>query len=186
MQYEPDSLFWHWQCQKHIKIRSVLHSCPQQKAQQSNINYHGDKQTVTNVDQLLPFKDRLWGWDSVFLKFHDSDLIHRWKYLKINLTKGYSECMLSRWHPENKSSFTLISWDTDFYFIPVLNHALMYFYFFSPQFFSFAVVFLDFTFQDAWIICNGLFEEDSKNEGKSLGWWMILLGNAFSVEVGKR
>lgn len=46
----------------------------------------------------------------------------------------------------------------------------MYLYSSATTFVSFAVVFLDFTFQGAWIICDELFGDTvSKNEGKILG-----------------
>lgn len=60
----------------------------------------------------------------------------------------------------------------------------MYLYSSATTFVSFAVVFLDFTVQGAWIICDELFGDTvSKNEGKILGRWMVLLGKAFSVEA---
>lgn len=64
---------------------------------------------------------------------------------------------------------------------------VLYLYSTATNFVSFAVVFLDFTFQDAWIICDELFGDTvSKNEGKILGWWMVLLGKASSAEVENR
>ena len=38
---------------RHIKIRKIFHSCPQQKAQHGGVNYHGGEQTLMHTGQLL-------------------------------------------------------------------------------------------------------------------------------------
>lgn len=64
----------------------------------------------------------------------------------------------------------------DSYFILFLNYGLMCVYFSASTFVSFTVVFLNFIFQDAWIIHDRLFDEaDFKSEGKfEVGEWFCL------------
>lgn len=144
-----------WQYQRHIKIRNVFHSCPQQNAQQNNVNYHGDKRTLTNTDQLLPFKDRLWESASVFQKFSDSDLIHTLKYLKIPpppLKSTENGFCLGDIVKINLLSLLFNGYPFLFYFISILWFDV--FIFSASIFVFFAMVFLDITFQNAWIICD--------------------------------